>query len=370
MLKIFSEIYKKVKNCDIYVAYMGKYTDLIGPPSSMRELHNILSKKNNVMATRNLYFNSKKKNRDLIVKNEIGVPFKKNGLIYNILREIKIFFLLILFNFNINLMLFLNKDIKIIITQPFFIPFLSMNYNVFYVRRANTNVNEISSREYVTRYFESLFLKKTKFKIVYLVKQEFCSYHYYVIPNSFNVKNHIITKGDNVEPNIHVTGTFSSRKGADRIIAISHCAQGKKINVYGGLGSEHELNNKLLNEINIIYHGITKFPYKNYICGDIFLSFSRVEGLQRSLVEALLQGCIIIACSRPDSNSIKDYPGVFVFDWSDENIDAFISSIDKVFSMNSELRYNLGLKNRERAIVDFDEDYILSRWQELLYTKE
>jgi glycosyltransferase involved in cell wall biosynthesis len=96
-------------------------------------------------------------------------------------------------------------------------------------------------------------------------------------------------------------------------------------------------------------------------CGDIFMSTSRIEGLQRSLVESMLSGCLVLAFERPDSLFLSESPGVFLC-----TEDSVVTILEKITALDVSDRLQLGRLNRQYAINHFSCDVVLDKWSELL----
>lgn len=348
--------------------YVGDYSNQIGPPASMICLSHLLEKKYRVCMTTNLvkgvgYHNSiadnlksnanRKKSKFLIFLRKYFAPVRFTVLVMS-------------FNIKVSVARLVNRNIKFVITQPLLLPWYSFD-SVYFIKRANLEISDIGNENRVFHYFESRFIKSDSFKLVYLVKQDYnSSYPYSVIPNHFSGDRFNVRVVKESRPKIHSVGTWNKRKGADLLYELSDLLieySGEKIDIYGGLGNDDELN-KLLESKNFDYHGVTTCPFNNFNAGDVFLSFSRVEGLQRSLVEALFMGCIIVAFPRPDSLSLSHYPGVFIID-PNKKFESLSAILQKIYSLNHVDLSELGLKNRNIAINEFSEQGVLESWVKL-----
>lgn len=361
--------FKKISKSEVYVMYVGDYSSQIGPPNSMIYLSHLLEKKYTVSMTSNLLKGdasgdsktNRTQNNISRKKNNFSIPFRKH------LASIRFVALVISFNIKVLAARLVKPNIKFVITQPLLMPWYSFE-NVYFIKRANLEISNIGKENKVFHYFESRFIKSKSFKLIYLVKQDYDSGHpYSVIPNHFSNERFKVRVASESRIQMHSVGTWNKRKGADLLHELSDLLieySKEKINIYGGLGSDERLN-KLLRSEKIEYHGVISSPYNNFNAGDIFLSFSKVEGLQRSLVEALFMGCIIIAFPRPDSLSLKDYPGVFIID-PNNKYDSLKTTLQQIYSLNCFELSELGLKNRSLAMNDFSEKGVLESWVKLL----
>ncbi|RQW70852.1 glycosyltransferase family 1 protein [Halomonas sp. YLB-10] len=362
---------------DVYVAYLGDFSFQIGPPSSMKSLSELLSEIYKVEVTNNLRKKIESTNENS--QNDAVAAGKSNTLwrfnikkkavkyarLYCFLRILRFFVLLLLFNLKCNFLQLVNKGLVVVITQPFYFPIINRGH-VVYIRRANEPLGKVLEKG-VKGYLEKRFYDWVVKRVVYLVpinrQSPGC-----VIPNHFDVENHYLNYPSAMS-SLHVTGTWNYRKGADRVASVIENLPFQlrsRACVYGGLGLDDNIN-ELVVSLGDCYKGIVAEPFKHYVVGDIFLSLSRLEGFQRSMAEALLQGCLVVAVSRPDSRYIEDYPGVFIVDKGKEfSFEECAEFIEELFSMPIEERVTLGEKNRERAIEDMGRDSILAAWKSVL----
>ncbi|TPA50206.1 glycosyltransferase family 1 protein [Vibrio parahaemolyticus] len=362
------DFFKKVSKSEIYVMYVGDYSNQIGPPNSMIYLSHLLEKKYSVCMTSNLIKGdssgdsmTNRSQNCVSRKNNFSIPFRKH------LASIRFVALVISFNIKFLVARLVNPNIKFLITQPLLMPWYSFEM-VYFIKRANLEISDIGKENKVFHYFESRFIKSKSFKLVYLVKQDYESGHpYSVIPNHFSNECFKVRVANESRIKMHSVGTWNKRKGAELLHELSDLLieySKERINIYGGLGNDERLN-KLLKSEKFEYHGVISCPYNNFNVGDIFLSFSKVEGLQRSLVEALFMGCIIIAFPRPDSLSLKNYPGVFIVD-PNNKYESLKTTLQQIYSLNYLELSELGLKNRSVAMNDFSEEGVLESWVKLL----
>jgi hypothetical protein len=361
---------------DVGVFFVGKYTNLIGPPKSMTELTSLLSSQYSVFSSKNLPVKGFGTSQDINLANvtQKGI-FKKlfsilktNRIIY----ELYILYLLCVFNLQIVIFHFLNPNAKIIITQPFFILgwLPSVRNLTIYIRRANTDwgVREKSAKAcFVKKIFDYLFFRTSNIKLVYLVPQNFCSMKYSVIPNFFESSEWIIKNSANKDTNAFFVGTWCFRKGSDKFLSLFNESDVNVIpTVCGGLGSDSKLNSLLLKSKCIKYLGVVSNPSQLMYVGDIFISTSRVEGMQRSMVEAMLSGCLVVAISRPDSIFVSPSEGVFVVEHNCDEINEINEIIDKIINMSFERRSILGAANRSFIENNFSKSNVLSLWSGLI----
>ncbi|WP_063669835.1 glycosyltransferase [Aliivibrio fischeri] len=365
MISFFNKYIKDVSNLDVYIVYVGSFNLNIGPPSSMVSLFKLLRDSFNCRISSNLT-QDKVDAYKLRPKKNIVTLNRKNPipLIINLLevvKEFKLFLSILSFNFKCNMAYLVNKDVKIIITQPWLIP-VSSKMNVIYTRRANVSRHAMIGDGIVRKFFEYFFNRSTFIKVVYLVEQTSCEPNTYIIPNFFDERNFdpIVPSTEKIRFNF--AGTWNYRKGANEIAIL---ASKFDINVYGALTDDSECN-KLLETKGIKYLGSVPRCYDNYFLGDIFLSFSKVEGFQRSVAESLLKGCLIIARERPDSLSIRDFPGVYIIKY-DDNLDSVMEEVlNELNNMSFEERMRIGMENRALAIKMFSETKVFGLWKDLL----
>jgi glycosyltransferase involved in cell wall biosynthesis len=367
----------KLSESTVFVAYCGDFNRQIGPPTSMLNLCLLLSEEYSVCATKQLVaadsLDEATSNNSNVSYSLLQKAIKKlrQSFVGSLLSQVRLLSLLLKFNLIVNYVLIRNSKCKIIITQPFFIPMVPfLEYQVFYIRRANRNISESITTEFLKRFFEVGFIKFAKYKTIFLVPIKSEKEGYEVIPNHFYPAKHKLNFSDSIDFKFHIVGTWNWRKGADRYLSLFNSGKSNEnLYVYGGLGNDTELNKALL-KVNIKYEGIIHVPFKQFSIGDVFLSFSRLEGFQRSMVEALLQGCLIIAVKRPDSEFIANFPGVYIINWNDISSEKSICEakkiINKIKYLSKDERTFLGMKNRELAISLFSSDTILSQWKKLI----
>mgnify|MGYP000157645109 CR=1 FL=1 len=381
---------KRMISCDVAVLYAGKKTTVIGPPRSMANLADLLDLNYSVFRTKNITFKKNKiftdvnsSNSVLITNNKASVHYKvKLSLIMNsfratlkkinLLHQFFIFLTLLKFNFLVYFILLINKNAKIIITQPFVLkfPFLDIGCRLIYIRRGNVDwgVRQLVNDNFnVKSLFDGSFFTFDNVKLIYLVEIGKLSKKYSVIPNHFDAEDFTQLESKSSGLKMFFVGTWSSRKGAGILITLStniHSFLEHKIEVFGALGAEPELNTSLIESSFISYRGVVGQPYKKMRKGDVFISLSLVEGLQRSLVEAMLSGCIIVAFNRPDSFSVKECKGVFIVDKFDSM--SFEESIKSIIELPKRERELLGAECVTFAKNRFDSTSVLNKWKVIL----
>lgn len=363
-------------NTRVHVAYCGDFTTNIGPPTSMQQLATLLNDEYEVSVTRQLEVaeqpshNSEPKNGASHLKPNI---LRRLRIFYRPLSELRLLSLIIRFNISIWWKLVARKS-NIVITQPFYLPIPHSNKQVVvYIRRGNAPLGVIGSERFIGRVFESIFYKTFNETLVYLVPQKDEGRTYHVIPNHFDPSAYQIRNSETA-PSFHVVGTWNKRKGADRTLRLlNNLSKKYEVNVYGGLGEDTDLNESL-NKSKFAYHGIREQPYRNMNCGDIFFSLSRLEGLQRSMIEAMMQGCIVVAATRPDSEYVGQSEGVFLCEWDDSNElaskIAFQQKITHLLNMSATARTRIGLANRMFAEKNFGRDSTKEKWSHLFTNQE
>lgn len=364
---------------DVGVFFVGKYTNLIGPPKSMLDLSILLAEKYTVYTSKNLTNNiSKNINNTDITRDKtflhsvisfLKSRLKKNRAIY----EAHILYILIKFNLVILFFHLTNPNAKIIITQPFCVFNLipSLRNKMIYIRRANMvwGAREKTAKpSIIKKIFDGIFFKYRNIDLVYLVPQEKNSQKHHVIPNYFDGESWEIKSKTNDILSVFFVGTWCKRKGADIFISLLNSSSSEKlsVNVFGALGSNEELNQALLSSKMISYHGRVDKPASYMRAGDVFISSSRVEGLQRSLMEAMLAGCVIVASKRPDTIFLNGSNGMFISDFHNAT---HMNILEKLSSMPKSKREALGEENRNYVIQNFSKLKILNLWVELINEK-
>jgi glycosyltransferase involved in cell wall biosynthesis len=352
---------------------MGKYSENIGPPKSMRELSSLLQINNKVLVSKNLRFNN----------NSSGFfTDAPQSLKFNKLRK-KLFWLknipclsllvsciyLITFNLKAVYVAIFHSDTLVIITQPFLVWPLSIKSNFVYIRRASVPLSEKIGIDPIKRFFERGFRRFPSRRTIYLTDFPEREMDSSVIPNFISISDPVSSLNDHKRqsPEFFFTGTFSYRKGADRVLELcAHMPENFPINIIGSLTSEFAHAEK---KEKIIIHGLLRAPYEKYKPGDIFLSLSRLEGFQRSMVEAMLRGCIIIATGRPDSRAISESEGVFLVSNETNNeilVEHVWNIINNIKGITSVERIELGRMNKILAIERFSQESIERKWVDLI----
>lgn len=359
---------------------MGRYTNAIGPPKSMQDLANLLSCDFDVergFNLKNRSYEGSKQNpqsasrRPLLQKIKMGM--KNVSFFYNVVS----FLYLLKFNFEVFHFAFKNPTSKIIITQSslIYIPFFPNIERVIYIRRGNSIIKKLSrsdrsdSTSFVKKYANNSFVKYKGVKKIYLVDNGKLPYKYTVIPNYFDVNSFDLNYPDDRDISLSYIGTWCDRKGASLYLDLVELAKAHdclKANVYGVLGGDKVLNDRLLNNFNVNYLGLVPKPSSYMRVGDIFVSFSSLEGLQRSLVESMLSGCIVIGLERPDTLSLADCPGVFIFKKDNELMKNVFSVLECLLDMTMKERQCLGENCREYASNVFSKESVLSSWKKIL----
>jgi glycosyltransferase involved in cell wall biosynthesis len=382
--------FKSILSCDVAVLYAGKKTTVIGPPRSMANLADLLEPHYSTFRSKNIFFDRNIIHSDVInskpfdntgnehpisLKSKLEVVMKKFKMKLkkiNILHQSFIFFTLMRFNFLIYFILLVNQRAKIIITQPFVLklPFCNIGHRLIYIRRANVDwgVRQLVNDNFnVKSFFDGSFFAFSNVKLVYLVDLGTLSKKYSVIPNHFNADDFTQVTSESSELKILFVGTWSSRKGGNLLITLSnniYSFLAHKIEVYGALGAEPDLNTSLISAEGISYCGVVEKPYSKMKKGDIFISLSLVEGLQRSLIEAMLSGCIIVAFNRPDSHSVKECKGVFIVDEFDSSV--FEKCIKSILDIPKKERELLGDECVAFAKNRYSAPSVLSKWKVIL----
>lgn len=370
MIRRFLNFRKTVISSDLYIMYVGDYSNQIGPPNSMIALAKLLKKKYSLLSTDNLLLSPQESEGASVKEKSIISDFRvflATTRLKCFLSKIRFVILVLTFNIKAILARLINKKIKLVITQPLLLPLISFE-GVFFIKRANLELMDIGTNNKIFYLFEKIFVNKKGFKLIYLVKQSYeSSYPYSIIPNHFYKSDFEPRDSRAGSYEFHSVGTWSERKGADLLYEASSSIFSltkRALNVYGGLGEDILLNSQLDSKY-INYHGVQPSPYNNFCKGDVFISFSRVEGLQRSLVEALFMECVIVGFPRPDILSLQNYPGVFIID-PDDMLNSLTEIVNYLSSLDCQERCSLGSSNRVLAISEFSEDQVTEKWEDLL----
>jgi len=388
-MNLFEKL-KSISSCDVAVLYAGKKTSVIGPPRSMSNLADLLESNYSVFRSKNITFkenivrsdsspfdpsenaNNKNSVSSKVKLSSVTNSFRASLKKINFFHQLFITFTLLKFNILVYFILLVNDKVKIIITQPFVLkfPFLDIGHRLIYIRRANVDwgVRQLINDNFnVKSIFDSSFFSFDKVKLIYLVDIGKMSKKYSVIPNHFDSEDFAQLESKSSSLKVFFVGTWNSRKGAGLLVALSGRVNSfldHKVEVYGALGAEIELNTSLVNSSFISYRGVVNHPYKQMSKGDIFISLSLVEGLQRSLVEAMLSGCIIVAFRRPDSSSVKDCKGVYIVD--DLDCIAFEKCIKSIYELPKNERELLGEECVAFAKARYSSTAVLNNWKVIL----
>lgn len=325
----------------IYIGYCGKYNNAIGPVKSMNAIFNLLKnsqvcvKSNNLSPRVFVHFDN-----EVVRPNVARTAIKK--VIKRVLSPLLDVFYILDFNFRVAAN-FYSKDV-VIVTQPFlFIPIHLFGKKLIYTRRANVPDKLLIANSFMKRVFERLFYSLQRYKVVFLVPQGNNSMF---IPNVFNIIK-IEIEQYSVDKKIFFAGTWNKRKGADEMAILLNNQVVKKIVAFG------EVHQKLPRGVD--HQGVISDPSSYYNPGDIFLSLSSLEGLQRSVMEALIKGCFVICFKRPDSIYLNTCPLVFLVDnLSDvSNVLHQIRSIDKyAYSEMYEESYTFLNENFSESVIE------------------
>ncbi len=365
-------------NPKVGIFFLGKYTNAIGPPKSMQDLADLLSHDFDVERGNNLKLAkhdgeslvSPHDNRRTSLLFRLKSRLKQSSICYNAV----IFWHVVKFNCEVFYFAFKYPSAKIIITHSSLIysSFFPNPERVIYIRRGNSEIRQFSRLEspsFVKRMANNSFVKYSKIKKVYLVDNGKLPYDYSVIPNFFDANNFDVCFSTTRKIALSYIGTWCERKGASLYLKLVTQVKNNDsfiADVYGVLGNDDLLNDELLNNQDINYRGLVSKPSSYMHVGDIFISFSSLEGLQRSLVESMLTGCIVIGLERPDTLSLVECPGVFIFK-NDNNLMENVASVLQALSeMAVEERQNLGLTCRDFASNVFSKSSVLSSWKKVL----
>lgn len=211
----------------------------------MRELADLLRKNHNVRISKNL---RPKVNSSDIASNGPKSHNRNNlrdRLVW--LKEIPYLslvvslFNLISFNLKAAYVSIFHAETLVIITQPFLLWPLSTKSNFVYIRRASVPLSETIGIDPVKRLFEYGFRGFPSCRTVYLTDFPEREKDSWVIPNFLDISKPGPSLKDDKRknPEIFVTGTFSYRKGADRVIELSsRMSENIPINVIGAVADE------------------------------------------------------------------------------------------------------------------------------------
>lgn len=345
----------------IHILYMGKYSNLIGPPKSMIELYELLSNDHQTHLSKNLH--KQAQNRKSTHRASVST---RNRPIRTLLSSV---IHITLFNIRALFIKIQHPETTLIITQPFLILPLLSGLNILYTRRASTPLNRTIGTDIIKRIVEKQFKSLPHNNLIYLADFEGREPSSTVIPNSISTnksssKEHASPRSS-VE--IFVTGTFAHRKGADRVLKLAPLLPPETtLNLIGDISPE------FCQDLppNVKIHGRQDVPYNQYRVGDIFLSLSRLEGFQKAMVEAMLSGCIVIATSRPDSESISDSQGVFLV--SNETTPQTIaeeahSVFNEINALSPSKRAELGKHNQRLAECNYSREAVKKLWNNIIH---
>ena len=109
------------------------------------------------------------------------------------------------------------------------------------------------------------------------------------------------------------------------------------------------------------HKGVVKNPSYLYMPGDIYLSFSSLEGLQRSVMEALIRGCFVICLKRPDSLFLSQSPLVYVVN----NLLEVENTLLKIDSISLESYQKMYEENYKFLSSKFSKKVIQEKWLSL-----
>lgn len=344
----------------INIIYFGKYTENIGPPKSMYSLAKLLANKSIVHTSDNLK-NSKITSAGFRVNNKIAIIENFRKILKGRLSNLNLLRYVFIENFRLLTRYRKSNREIIIVTQPFLFRIFESS-PIIYIRRANLPISETHYTG-ILGLIEKNFLSMQNIHIVYLVKQtEHNGLDYFVIPNHFNLSDFELRYCEGRDPGLHSIGTWCRRKGSDILLENADALIGhlnSELNVYGNLGDDTDLNAQLINS-PLNYHGCVMNPFNELCVGDVFISFSRLEGLQRSLVEAMLQGCLILALDRDDTRGLKSLPGCFIAKHEDLH-----NELNNLARLSKLQREKYGLMNREWAAREFSKSAIEEKWEGL-----
>jgi len=325
----------------IYIAFCGKYNNAIGPVQSMIVIYEILKKSHNCSISSNL------KSKENIKK---GLKKKPNHLAkiakYYLSPLIDIYYI---FVFNINVFKNIKSDV-IIITQPFLIvPVKFFGIKLIYTRRANVLDKVLIANSATKRVFERVFYLIQNYQTIYLVPQASGSTF---IPNAFDI-NRINPQSYTLIKKCYFAGTWNKRKGSEEMKELLDKGILKKIIAFGEI---HESLPK-----GVDHKGVVKNPSYLYMPGDIYLSFSSLEGLQRSVMEALIRGCFVICLKRPDSLFLSQSPLVYVVN----NLLEVENTLLKIDSISLESYQKMYEENYKFLSSKFSKKVIQEKWLSL-----
>lgn len=336
---------------DKVIVYLsGSKRAYTGPIRSMNTLCKVLSERFKVISSSNLLgseiFETVVQENFLPPQGHLLKVVKRN-FVYGQLRDL---YFALKMNIEILVLSYSYKPKAIIITQPWLLVIRSSI--LIYIRRVNLPETKIVSSSPLLKLFEWLFFRvNKKMTVVYLCPQADRSKKF--IFNSFDFGN---SDFDNisVNPSCFMIGTFINRKGSrlfsDFATQLPHIR-------FAHIGSVPETICEYVEHL-----GTTNTPYAFTEYGDILVSVSKVEGFQRTLVEAINNGMFLICNRREDTLVLSDLPSVFFI----EDITDFVRAYEDISQMSiSEKRRILKVSlSKVRSL--FSHEAVLQQWVSLI----
>ena len=340
----------------VLIVYNGKLNKFIGPPSTMNNLYNLLSK----------HFHC-----DFLHRSGSSVLSSNSNLATThrrkaILQQFVLLLYAIFYSIRISIYLLRNKDARVIVCQRYYLIPQALVKNVIFF-------NLVSEDEVDYEMVRPLRLMANRFqssiKLTRVCLAKFNSkYKYQTVLDLFNFNDYNLTSELDEIARIFTVGSFTRRKGADRIRGVLEVSQNLKydisVTVYGTYNKYERSHDRLK------LMGPITDPFQLVSTGDIFLSFSEKEGFQRALVEALLRGCLVIASKRDDTLTFEHCPGVKIIDFDKaepEGINSAAEIINSFKELSISQRLKFGRANSEYVKKLFDEEVILNTWKKLVF---
>lgn len=330
----------------VIVYLSGSIRAYTGPIRSMKVLRQVISKRFDVIASPNLLKNATTKS--VSQENAYLLSAKllkaiKNNFIYCQLRDL---YFAIKMNIEITVLSYKSDPQKVIITQPWLLTVKSSK--IIYIRRVNLPESRIVSSSPILKIFEYLFFRlKKNVMVIYLCPQKGGGKKF--IFNSFDFDNPAF---DNVSvsPTCYLIGTFIMRKGSKQF---SLLAKQFPYIRFVHIGTVPETSSKYVE-----FLGTTSTPYKLTEHGDILVSLSEVEGFQRTLVEAVINGMFVICNRREDTMVLSDLPTVFIID----EISEFEDVYKQISQMSMNTKRQILKASLEIARNRFSHEAVLQQW--------
>ena len=180
----------------------------------------------------------------------------------------------------------------------------------------------------------------------------------------FQPKEDPISAFSKAKLKLFFTGNLNYRKGFDLLLKLAKIL-GKDVEIRVASGLKTAKKTKHFQKNNIVFLGRLEFNsrrlVREYQNCDIYIAASRLEGFGVGLVEAMACGRPVVALNAgPTAEIIDENEGGYVID--NLNLEEMAEKINYL-RLHPELRKQMGLYNREKALTKFSlghfaQDYI------------